>query len=83
MSSKVFTCDTRLDKDLVSNVSHKVFFGKCFTILKLMHHLKNKKLLAVRTIGMNFLDIFPLTADKDLEKQGLGSIDYRTESNLA
>ena len=48
-----------------------------------MHYLKNKVLLAVETIGVNFLDMFPLTADKDLEKQGSGSIDYRTDSNLA
>ena len=46
-----------------------------------MHHLKKEGLLTVVIIRANRLHNCPLTSNKDLEKQGRGSMDYRTDSN--
>ena len=72
---------SRLCKELPPNVRHKVFFDNWFTTLELMQHLKTKGLLAVGTIRANRLHGCPLAANKDLEKQGRGSMDYRTDNN--
>ena len=72
---------SRLCKDLPPNVGHKVFFDNWFTTLELMHHLKKEGLIAVGTMKANRLHNCPLTANKDLEKQGRGFMDFRTNNN--
>ena len=72
---------SRFCKDLPPSVGHKVFFNNWLTTLGLMHHLNKEGLLAVVTIRANRLHNCPLTANKDLEKQGRGSMDYRTDNN--
>lgn len=71
----------KLCKDLPRNVGHKVFFDNWFSTLELMLYLKNEGLLAVGTIRANRLHNCPLIANKDLEKEGRGSMDYRTDNN--
>lgn len=46
-----------------------------------MDHLKKGGLLGVGTIRAIRLHNRPLTTNKDLEKQGFGSMDYQTDNN--
>ena len=68
-------------KDLPRNVGHKVFFDKWFSTLELILYLKNEGLLAAGTIRANRLHNCPLKANKDLEKEGRGSMDYTIAKN--
>lgn len=72
---------SRLFKDFPANVGHKVFFDNWFTTLELMDHLKKGGLLGVGTTRAIRLHNRPLTTNKDLEKQGFGSMDYQTDNN--
>ena len=71
----------KLCKDLPRNVGHKVFFDNWFSTLELILYLKNEGLLAAGTIRANRLHNCPLKANKDIEKEGRGSMDYRTDNN--
>ena len=72
---------SRFCKDLPPSVGHKVFFNNWFPKLELTLHLKKEGLFAVVTIRANCLHNCPLTANKNLEKQGRGSMDYQTDNN--
>ena len=71
----------KLCKALSPNIRHKVFFDNRFSTLYLMQKLKKKGLLAADTIRPNRLQRCPLKATKDLEKEGRGAMDYRTDNN--
>ena len=71
----------KLCKALSPNIGHKVFFDNWFSSLDLMQKLKKKVLLAVGTIRPSRLQRCPLKATKDLEKEGRGAMDYRTDNN--
>ena len=45
------------------------------------YFLKSKQVCAVGTIRANQLADCPLAANKDLERQGRGALDYRVDSN--
>ena len=72
---------SKLCKDLPGHLNHKVFFDNWFTTLDLMMHLKQQSLHAVGTIRQNRVKNCPLKPSKDLEKEGRGSLDYRTDNN--
>ena len=72
---------SKLCKDLPPNMGHKIFFDNWFTTLELLHYLKGRGLLAVGTIRSNQLHNCPLRSNKDLEKEGRGALDYRTDNN--
>ena len=46
-----------------------------------MHCLNKEGLLAVGTISPNRFQNYPLNATKDLEQEGRGAMDYRTNKN--
>ena len=68
-------------KDIPERKGHKVFFDNWFTTLPLLLYLKSKGILAVGTIRANCLQHCPLMTNKDLEKSGRGSLDYRVDNN--
>ncbi len=66
---------------LPQHQNHKLFFDNWFTTLELMFYLKEKGILAVGTIRGNRVAGCPLMANKDLEKEGRGAMDYRVDNN--
>lgn len=72
---------SKLCKDLPSDMKHKIFFDNWFTTVELLHYLKSKGLLGVGTIRQNRIHNCPLKSTKDLEKEGRGAMDYRTDNN--
>ncbi|XP_065055887.1 piggyBac transposable element-derived protein 2-like isoform X2 [Rhopilema esculentum] len=71
----------KLCKSLPCHMNHKVFFDNWFSTMELMRYMKNQGLLAVGTIRANRLQGCPLQSNKDLEKNGRGSMDYRVDAN--
>ena len=71
----------KLCQNLPSHKNHKLFFDNWFSTLELMLYLKNKGILAVGTIRLNRLGGCSASSNKDLQKAGTGSSDYRTDNN--
>ena len=71
----------KLCQNLPGHKNHKLFFDNCFSTLELMLYLKNKGILAVGTIRLNRLGGCSVSSNKDLQKAGRGSSDYRTDNN--
>ena len=61
--------------------NHKLLFDNWFSTLELMLYLKNKEIFAVGTIRLNRLSGCSVSSNKDLQKAGRGSSDYRTDKN--
>ena len=72
---------TKLCQNLPSHKNHKLFFDNWFSALKLMLYLKNTGILAVGTILLNRFGGCSISSNKELQKTGRGSSDYRTENN--
>ena len=72
---------SRLCKYLPDHKHHKLYFDNWFTTLPLLKFLKMKVIHAAGTIRANRIKGCPLKANKDLEKDGRGALDYRTDSN--
>ena len=71
----------KLSKHIHNKGEHKLYFGNWFTTLPLLHFLKSKQVCAVGTIRAIRLADCPLAANKDLERQGRGALDYMVDSN--
>ena len=71
----------KLCRDLPTNAGFKVCFDNWFSTLDLMHYLQDRGILAIGTIRANRLQKCPLASNKDLEKEGRGSSDYRVDLN--
>ena len=72
---------TRLCKQLPEHKLHKLFFDNWFTTLPLLKYLKMKSIHAVGTIRVNCISSCPMLSNKELEKAGGGTLDYRSYSN--
>ena len=71
----------RLCKELPCHQNHKVFFDNWFTTLDLMLYMQKKGYLSLGTVRSNRLLGCPLTPNKELEKKGRGSYDYKVDKN--
>ena len=71
----------KLCDSLPTNDGHKLFFDNWFTTLDLMLYLQQKGFRACGTIRVNRLKNCPLRNTKELQKDGRGSIDYRSDVN--
>ena len=71
----------KLSKHMHNKGEHKLYFGNWFTSLPLLHFLISKQVCAVGTIRAIRLADCPIPANKDLERQGRGALDYRVDSN--
>ena len=78
-SAVIKMCDT-----LQKHVNYKIFADNFFTSFKLVEKLANDGFLYVGTVKQNTLGKplkSKLLSEKDLNKSGRGSYDYRVESN--
>ena len=64
-----------------SEVKHKLFTSYWFTTLDLLHHFRSKGIHAVGTTRLNHLQDCPIDTNKDLMKNGRGTIYYRCDGN--
>ena len=71
----------KLCDDLPGHKNYKVFFDNWIPTLNLLHHFRSKGIRAVGTIRSNHLRGCPLDANKDLMKNGRGTMDYCCDSN--
>ena len=71
----------KLCVDLPGHENFKLFFDNWFATLDLLHYLKTEGILAVGTIRVNRLQGCPVSANKDLQKLGRGSMDHRCDAN--
>ena len=71
----------RLCKELPCHQNHKVFFDNWFTTLDLMLYMLKQGYLSVGTVRSNRTQGCPLTSNKELEKKGRGSYDYKVDNN--
>ena len=71
----------KLCQNLPNRQNHKLFSDNWFSTLELMIYLKNKRILAVGTIRLKRLGGCCVFSNKDLQKTGRGSSDYRTDNN--
>ena len=71
----------KLSKHIHNKGGHKLYFDNGLTTLPLLHFLKSNQVCAVGTIIANRLADCPLAANKDLERQGRGALDYKVDSN--
>ena len=62
-------------------VKHKLFTSYWFTTLDLLHHFRSKGIHAVGTTRLNHLQDCPIDTNKDLMKNGRGTIYYRCDGN--
>jgi hypothetical protein len=70
-----------LCQSLPTNAGHKLFFDNWFSTLDLMLYLQQKGVLACGTMRVNRLKKCPLKKTKELESDGRGSVDYRSDAN--
>lgn len=72
----VTLCDTIPDPK-----NAKVYFDNFFTCFELIEYLKVKKeVYSIGTIRKNRMRNLVMKSDKDLKKEGRGSMDYRTDT---
>ena len=71
----------RLAENIPKHQGYRLFFDNWFSTLELMIKLQSMGILATATFRCNRLANCPLKTEKDLEKNGRGSIDYRTDQN--
>ena len=71
----------KLCKNLPPNANHKVYFDNWFTTLDLLLYLKRRGILACGTIRKNRLQGCPLASDKEMKKEGRGSVDFKCDMN--
>ena len=71
----------RLCKKLPSHQNHKVFFDNWLTTFDLMLYMQNEGYLAVGTVRSNRMQGCPLTSNKEQEKKGRRSYDYKVDKN--
>ena len=71
----------RLCQHLPVNASHKLFFDNWFTTLDLLIYLKKRGILSCGTVRANRLQRCPLLSNKELQKKGRGSLDYKSDLN--
>ncbi|XP_049306580.1 piggyBac transposable element-derived protein 1-like isoform X2 [Bactrocera dorsalis] len=69
-----------LSSNLPVNQNFKLFFDNWFSSISLMIALKEKGILAVGTIRSNRLKNCALISEKDLQKRGRGSSDFKYEA---
>lgn len=69
----------RLVEDLPKNQNYKLFTDNWFTSFNLIQNLKEMGILAVGNIRINRLPRCELSTDKEMKKNGRGTVDYRTE----
>ncbi|XP_049460947.1 piggyBac transposable element-derived protein 3-like [Epinephelus fuscoguttatus] len=66
---------------LPAGKNHKVFADNYFTSLPLLEHLWQRGIYYLGTIRMNRVPNCSMKDEKDLRKQGRGSMDYRVNQN--
>ena len=71
----------KLCENLPANCSHLLFFDNWFSTLPLLLKLKSLGYQTTATLRKNRIAKCPLKSEKDLNKDGRGSFDYRTDAN--
>ncbi len=71
----------KLTSTLPAGKKHEVFADNYFTSLLLLEHLRERGIYFLGTIRMNRVRDCQMTEEKDLKKQGRGSMDYRVNQN--
>lgn len=69
-----------LSSNMPVNQNFKLFFDNWFSSISLMIALKEKGILAVGTIRSNRLKNCTLSSEKELQKRGRGSSDFKYEA---
>ncbi|KAI8125261.1 PiggyBac transposable element-derived protein 2 [Lucilia cuprina] len=69
-----------LSSNMPLNQNFKLFFDNWFSSISLMIALKEKGILAVGTIRSNRLKNCTLSSEKELQKRGRGSSDFKYEA---
>ena len=66
---------------LPTHANHKLFIDNWFTTLDLLLYLKERGIMSCGTVRANRLHGCPLKSNKELNKSGRGSLDYRSDVN--
>ncbi|XP_065820319.1 piggyBac transposable element-derived protein 3-like [Labrus bergylta] len=74
----------KMTSTLPAGKNHKVFAGNYFTSVPLVQHLKERGIHYVGTIRMNRMKHCTMMDEKELKKNGRGSMDFRVnqENNI-
>ena len=71
----------KLSEGIPKHQNHLLFFDNWFFTMNLMLLLKSEGIFTTVTFRANRLNGCPLSADKDLKKEGRGAFVYRTDVN--
>ena len=71
----------KLSEGIPKHQNHLLFFDNWFSTMNLMLLLKSEGIFTTATFRANRLNGCPLSADKDLKKEGHGAFVYRTDVN--
>ena len=71
----------RLLEGLPQQKNYKLYFDNWFCTLKLMLKLKSMGILTTATIRTNRTAGCPLLSEKDLKKNGRGSVSFKCDMN--
>lgn len=71
----------QLTSSLPAGKNYKAFTDNYFTSLPLLEHLRERGIYYVGTIRMKRAHNCPMMEEKDLKKQGRGSMDHRVNQN--